>query len=205
MAIKLNFINKSNDGQDKEIVLFQQNVATDMAELTVAWKVIRYCGFQCHHPFLYPTDYELSYSDDNGNYAPLKRAEDGQMFAVVPTPMGRRLVCKGPSTSPRDVQVLNALPRGAVNVHIYRGGQLLATKHAVVPQQKAVFSFEPVLFIGVATQVVQGEPLDSAVISNVNQELYLHGVASADIVMTGGGGGPDSTPYVFALENVVMR
>ncbi len=41
MAIKPNFINRSNDGQDKEIVLFQKNVATDMAEQTVAWKVIR--------------------------------------------------------------------------------------------------------------------------------------------------------------------
>ena len=176
-----------------------------MAELTVAWKVIRYCGFQCHHPFLYPTDYEVSYSDENGNYAPLKRAEDGQMFAVVPTPMGRRMVSKGPSTSPREVQVLNGLPRGAVNVHIYRGGRLLASKTAVVPQQKAVFSFEPVLFVGVATQIIEGQALDSGVISNVNQELYLHGIASADIVMSGGGAGPDSTSYVFALENVVMR
>jgi hypothetical protein len=61
------------------------------------------------------------------------------------------------------------------------------------------------LWIGVATEVVQGEALSSAVLSNVNQDLPLQGIASADIVMTGGGTDSNSTSYVFALENVVMR
>ncbi|MDC0684919.1 hypothetical protein [Sorangium atrum] len=40
-------------------------------------------------------------------------------------------------------------------------------------------------------------------ISSVNTELSLLGIASADIVMAGGGAGVDSTPFVFTLENIV--
>jgi len=205
MRTLLNFINRSCDGQDKEIVLFQRNTVANMNELTVAWKVIRYCGFGCHHPFVYADETEVAYSDEFGNFAPRKTAAPGQMFSVVPTPSGRRLVASGDATSPTEIQVLNALPRGAVNINFYRNNQLLTVKPWVAPGQKAVFSFLPTLWIGVASQVVQGEPLSSAILSNVNQELPLQGVASADLVMTGGGAGSDSISYVFALENVVMR
>lgn len=200
----LNFVNRSDDGQDKEILLFQKNVTTDMQELAIAWKVIRYCGRECYHPFVFPLKFEVSLGDDYGNFSPRLPADDGQLFAVLPTPSGRRIRCVGQSTTTREIEVLNQLPKGAVNVNIYRGGQLLAQKRSVAPQQKAVFLFEPYLWIGVASQIVQGEALDSAVLSDINTDLPLLGVASADIVMTGGGGGSDSTPYVFTLENIVM-
>ena len=205
MHTQLNFINNSSDGGDKEIVLFQRNTVSNMGELTVAWKVIRYCAYGCHHPFIYDNDTEVSYSDEFGNCAPRKTAQPGQKFAVEPTHYGRRLIEAGNATSPIEIQIVNAQPRGAVNINIYRNKQLLTVKSAVAPGQKAVFSFQPTLWIGVASQVVQGEPLSSAVLSNVNQEIPLIGVARADIVMTGGGAGSTSTSYVFALENVVMR
>jgi hypothetical protein len=73
----------------------------------------------------------------------------------------------------------------------------------VAPQQKAVFRFTPTLWIGTATEVVEGGPMNSAVLSSTNTELSLLGMAAADIVMTGGGGGVDATPFAFALENIV--
>jgi len=45
--------------------------------------------------------------------------------------------------------------------------------------------------------------MNSAVVSSINTELSLIGIASADIVMTGGGAGPAATPFEFAFENVV--
>jgi hypothetical protein len=44
--------------------------------------------------------------------------------------------------------------------------------------------------------------VDSAILSNINTEISLFGIASADIIMTGGGTGPDETPFVFTLTNV---
>jgi hypothetical protein len=67
-----------------------------------------------------------------------------------------------------------------------------------------VFEFKPTIWIGVASQIVQGQVMDSAIISNINTEISLLGIASADIVMTGGGPGANSTPFAFNLENIVM-
>ena len=52
--------------------------------------------------------------------------------------------------------------------------------------------------------MVEGQPLNAAIVSSVNTEISLLGIASADIVMTGGGAGPGAKPFVFTLQNVVM-
>jgi hypothetical protein len=40
---------------------------------------------------------------------------------------------------------------------------------------------------------------------HADTELSLYGISSADIVMTGGGPGPNSTPFQFTLQNVKMN
>jgi hypothetical protein len=202
--IKLNFINNSNDANNSEIVIFQKNVATNFDELAVAWYVIRYCGQGDNHPFTFPMEMAVAASDSYGNYTPQMVAQNGQLFTMTLTTSGDRLAQSGQGTSSSEVQVLNGLPKGAINANIYKNGKLLATKTSVAPQQKAVFQFKPTIWIGVASQVVQGQVMNSAIISSVNTELSLLGIASADIVLTGGGPGRDSSPFQFNLENVVM-
>lgn len=204
MDTLLTFVNRSLAGKTSEVVIFQRNLAMDMGALSVAWKVIRYCGRDCTHPLIYPADYELAVGDQWGNFSPRLRARNGQAFNVVGTPLsGRRLQPDSRPCSPTEIQVLNELQRGAVNVCLYRGGALLGVKTSVAPQQKAVFQYKPTIWIGVASQVVQGSPFDSAVVPSRAIELSLLGIASADIVMTGGGPGPDAEPYDFTLENIV--
>ncbi len=46
--------------------------------------------------------------------------------------------------------------------------------------------------------------MNSAIVSEINTELSLLGIASADIIMTGGGAaGQGAQPFVFNLENIV--
>lgn len=204
MDIKLNFINQSNDANNSQIVVFQKNVATDFDELSVAWKVIQNCGQGDNHPFVYPMTMAVGASDSYGNYTPQLIAQNGQLFSMSLTSSGDRLVQSGASTSPTEVQVLNALKVGAINASIYKAGKVLATKTSIAPQQKAVFQFKPTLWIGVASEVEEGQVMNSAIISSINTELSLLGIASADIVMTGGGPGPASTPFQFSFDNVIM-
>jgi hypothetical protein len=204
VAIKLNFINQSNDLNNSQIVIFQKNVATDFDELAVAWKVIQYCGQGDNHPFIFPMGLSVGASDSYGNYTPQLKARNGEMFKMALTASGDQLVAAGAGTSPKEVQVLNALPKGAINASCYKDGRLLATKTSVAPQQKAVFQFKPTIWIGVVSQVEEGEVMNSAIISSVNTEISLLGIANADIVMTGGGPGPNSQPFAFNLDNVVM-
>lgn len=203
MNIPLRFINRSEDGHRTEVALFQKNVAPGMDEFPIAWKVIRYCGRDCWHPLVYTAEFEVSCSDSYGNYSPRLNARSGQRFTATPTASGRRVSRVSTGASSNDIQLINALPRGAINAHLYNDGRLIACKTGVAPEQKAVFRFEPKLWIGVVSQVVQGQAMHPAVMSSVNTELSLSGIASADIVMTGGGGGAGAHAYAFTLDNVI--
>ncbi|AJY10630.1 hypothetical protein K6W16_01310 [Burkholderia dolosa] len=204
MDIRLRFVNRSNDCGNSEVVLFQRDVIPDLDTFAVAWKVIRYCGRDCFHPFVYSTDIDVALGDEHGNFSPRVAAPAGTRFAVDAHPTGRgRLVPDRAGASGGDIEVVNRMTRGAVNVNAFSAGRLIAVKEAVAPGQKAVFRFTPTLWIGVASQVQESRALHAAVLSSVNTQLPLAGIAAADIVMTGGGTGADAQPFAFALERVV--
>jgi len=198
MDIKLRFVNQSRDGNKSEVVMYQKNQLTSMVSLAMAWKVIRFCGRDCYHPFVFPAGFEVGVADEYGNFSPrLLRLESTASG-------GRRLRRAGLASASTEIDVLNDLGQGAVNICVFRDGRMVGMKTAVTPGQKAVFQYQPVLWIGVASQVAQGSAISSAVMSNANTELSLLGIASADIVMSGGGPGEGSTPYEFNLENIVQ-
>jgi len=203
-VIKLKFWNKSNDVNQSQVVIFQKQVNPDYNEASIAWKVIEYCGQGDYHPFEYDNDVQISASDSYNNYTPQFDASPGQLFHLKETSSGHMLSYKGPGSNKNEVQVLNALAIGAINVNCYRSGKLLAQKLNVVPGEEALFEFLPHIFIGVLSEVTEGEVMNSAVVTQVNTELSLLGIKSADIVMRGGGSGRDAVPYTFDIENEIM-
>ncbi|MDR6490840.1 hypothetical protein ACTJLC_00425 [Paraburkholderia sp. 22099] len=204
MDIKLNFINLSNDVNNSQVVIFQKNVSTDFDELAIAWKVISNCGRGDNHPFVFPMQTTLTASDADGNYMPRRPAQNGQMFSVTRAASGNVLGVAGAASSSREIQLRNDLRSGAITAGVFKDNRLLAHKTGIVPGQKAVFEFKPTLWIGTASQIEQGAVMNSAVLSDINTELSLLGIARCDIVMTGGGGGTTAVPYQFRLANVVM-
>jgi hypothetical protein len=148
-------------------------------------------------------DFMVSASDSYGNYTPQLAASNGQAFDMTKDTSGDVLnLSSTPATSANEVEVNNNLETGAINANCYRDGKLLASKTGLAPGQKAVFEFQPTIYIGVVSQVVEGDVMDSAIISKINTQINLFGITSADIVMTGGGPGQSSTPFNFSLQNV---
>jgi hypothetical protein len=225
MDIALNFINNSNDHRNQQIVIFQKNLADRSrdpepdrgqesrpgpdpaddrdSQPAVAWKVIRNCGPWENHPFTLPDDMQVSTSNRWGNHTPRLAARHGQKFHAVQTSSGRILRLAEVASVPLEIQVLNAHPAGPIAAEIYRDGRLLGVKSSVAPQQNATFRFGPSLWIGLAPWAVQGQVMSEARVSEIRTELSLFGIAAADIVMTGGGPGPDATAFEFRLENIV--
>lgn len=202
-TIRLNFINRSGDQNNSSVVIFQQNVAEDFGEIAVAWKVIRNCGRLDNHPFTYSGQFEVCVSDSYGNYTPRIAAYDGDAYEMVLDNSGNVLRRAGTlAAAPDQVEIRNQLARGAINAHIYRDGRICATRTNLAPQQKAGFQLHPRLYIGVVSQVSEGQIMDAAIVSQINTEINLFGLTSADIVMTGGGPGPAATPFEFNLENI---
>lgn len=204
MSIQLNFINRSNDGGHSQVVVFQKNAATSFDESAIAWLVIGNCGVSDNRPFTFPMSMAVGVSDSWGNHTPRLTASHGSMYHVELTGSGDVLSYCGPATSSREVQVRNDLTRGAINAGIYKDGRLLALKNSIAPGQKAVFEFKPSIWIGVVSQLVEGAVMDAAIMAEVNTELFLLGILSADIVLTGGGPDGSTTPFSFHLENIQM-
>lgn len=201
--VRLNFINHSNDANNSQVVIFSKN-AQGLDELAVAWQVIRNCGQGWNHPFVYPAAVSVGVSDSDGNFSPTLMAEQGQRFAVERDASGDRLTLTGAASSPAEIQIVNNLNQGAVNALVFRAGKPYAIKSSVAPGQMAAFQFRPTIWIGVVSQVEEGDVINTAVMSQINTEISLFGLASADIVMTGGGPGRNSTPFMFTLQNAIM-
>ena len=204
MVIRLNLINRSQDVNDSSYVIFQRNVAESFGELAIAWMVIQSLGIQDNHPFTYPMQFQVGAGDAFGNFTPRFEATDGQVFEMVREASGNELrLSAEPASSPKEVEIRNSLTEGAISGRIYRNGLLLAQKTNISPGQKAVFEFKPRIFIGAVSQIEQGQVMNSAILESINTEIDLLGISSADIIITGGGGGPEATEFKFTLANVV--
>ncbi|WP_428742327.1 hypothetical protein [Tenacibaculum sp.] len=202
-SIKLNFVNKSNDVNNSSIVIFQKNVADSFDDTATAWKVIRNPGYMDSHPINYSTDFQVAASDSYGNHTPTLTSNYGDAFEMTNSSSGNILQkSSNPTVNPDEVEVRNNLITGAIDANCYKDGKLLATKRGIAPAQKAIFKFTPSIYIGVVSQIVEGDIINSAIISQINTEISLFGINSADIVMTGGGPNASSEPFSFNLENV---
>lgn len=201
--IKLNFINKSADTNNSSVLIFQQNVSENFNELAIAWIVIQNCGRLDNHPFTYPLQFDVAASDSYGNYTPQQLAYKGDAFEMIKDASGDVLRKSTiPATNTKEVEIRNNLTTGAINANCYRDGKLFAAKTNLAPGQKATFEFQPKLNIGVVSQIEEGDIINSAIISQINTEINLFGIISADIVMTGGGAGKNAVPFNFTLENI---
>jgi hypothetical protein len=99
--------------------------------------------------------------------------------------------------NPAGVAVENGLEKDPIDAYFYRAGKPFV-RMSILAQQMTTFQFETALWIGVASKITEGQILYT------NSKLSLSGIASADIVMTGGGGaGISAAPFEFALANVV--
>lgn len=204
MEIKFTYLNLSGDAGRSQVVIFQRNLANRLDAPVVAWRVIRFCGFDCRHPFVYSRQLAVRAIDYDGNLTPPVMAGGGERVRLGRTSSGIDLRRDGRSSSVRDLQVVNGIERGAVVVKVYRAGRPLAAWPSLAPGQRATFRFEPRLFIGVvADRIKEEKALHPAVAAAVTTSIPTQGFLAADIVMTGGGPGPDSLPYAFHLENVM--
>lgn len=201
-TIKLTLVNQSSGTNNSQVVIFQKNEADAPEESAVAWKVIDRCSPGKSYPFTFGADLAIAASDSYGNYTPQLPATTGQQYTLQPSAGGDRLAATGAAVAAENIELLNGLTQGAINASIYRDGKLLATKTGITPLQKATFLFTPTIWVGIVSEVLAGQVLNSAIISNVNAQIGLVGITEANIIMSGGG--PDH-PYTFTLENVVYE
>lgn len=202
MDIELNFINESNDTHNTEILFFSQNVPPGTGEAVQAWTVIRNCAVGGHHPFVYPSESTVGYLDGYGNYTRQLPAAPGEAFKAVFTDSGDSIVPNGAADNPQAIELDNALEEDTITALIYKDGRIYTRLASLAPNGKASFVLEPKLWIGTLSHMTPPGATIPITASQANTEISLFGIASADIVMTGGGSGEDPQPFVFKLQNI---
>lgn len=201
MNIEITFINNTEDMNNNEVVIFQKNIASNLNETLVAWRVIQNCGRGWEHKFNFPLGYEIAASDSYGNVTPLKPAKTGEKWEIVKSKSGDELILSEEPVANRNQIVLkNSLEQGAINAQIYKEGKLLSEKRNVVPRQLGLFEFNTNIWLGVANGVQEGFPIQPALLEEIDTEISLLGIMQANLVMTGGGVGSSALPYEFSLE-----
>lgn len=202
--IYLNFINKTDDHANKvDVVFYQRNFAIEFGEIAVAWKVIQNSERLDQESFKYSTRYSVAIADSFRNYTPQIPASNGATYDVIEGGYGiMPQISSIPADNPEEIEIRNSLKTGEISVNCYRDGSLLATRTNINPGEKAFFEFKPQLFVGVASGIKQGDILYANSITQINSQINLFGVTSADIVLKGGGTGSAAIPFSVALENI---
>src|ERR1700741_452065 len=108
-VVEFNFVNKSYDKNDSEILLFQKNASADANEI-IAWKVIKNCKPGDHHAFKYSFDLAISVGDAYDDYSPRQAAAPGEAFRMTHIDSGNELLADGASKDKNAIEVKNDRP-----------------------------------------------------------------------------------------------
>lgn len=192
--INLRFINRSDTAFPVDIITFQKNLAGAFDENIVAWRI---CSLNQdgEEDIVYDKRVQLGY--DNPEVITTVNASVGNLYGL-----DNGVYFSGIWMSPSELATFNGNDY-SITVKVYRSDKLLAIMPAD-QDDTSTFQFNPTIWVGVVSEVAEGDVLDSGTVSSINTEISLLGIKSADIVMTGGGVGPSAVPYSFSLENIVF-
>jgi hypothetical protein len=202
--LQLRFVNLSGDGGVSNVVFFQKNGANATGSI-IAWRVARNCGYRNYCCLPYNWETEIDMVDWNGNHCPRQAAAGDGVFHIVRKRYGKKLEAVRTEGHPTQVWVQNRLDTGAPHITLYRSGCVVARHENLIPGQWAKFDVEHWLHVVVMPCVKQGDDIAAHLGSASIAKFFLQGIASADIVMVGGGRGRDAQALRFMMTNVVMH
>ncbi len=200
-AINLRYINKSFDVHNEDVLIFLRNeVNASYSERLHAWKVIKNCGYDQVHPFIFPVTNTIQVVDSDGNHTQTQIENPGDKFEFLGKKSGNQLV-KITSIPESYSSVTNKLEQGSISVKILKDNRLICQIKHIAPGQVVCFEFKQAIMISSIAQIEEGRGISSAILGPVDL-LPLAGLESADIVKRGGGTGPIAKRITFTLENV---
>ncbi len=201
-AIQLKLINRSKDAANNNIVVFQKNIGDVRYPRPIAWKVFSNVPMGNQQSFNFPSGFQISAKDGWGQ--PITKAMDvskGHRYAVCKDSFGGQIRKRGSSSHHRTIEIANNLNKENILAELYKDGKLLAKRTHISPQDAANFRFKSSIWLGVVRQVNEGEIIPAKVLDDIQNEIHLKGIISADIVLTG----DEFTGYQFNLDNILFQ
>lgn len=200
--IKIVLRDETEQCNTAKIVLFQENALAHEVGPPIAWRVAGNPIDNRKVSFMVSNDFEIAVRGADGNVTGRKPARYGDRWEVVEGPKGTVLRKSGEATSADRVELTNGLPKGAVDALLFRRSGLQTEQNALLPGQVAAFSFAPKIFLHRVSEAEEGHSFQPAVFQDEPLEIDYDGADGAEVVMRGGGRGPDAQPIEFSVEQV---
>lgn len=176
--ININFINKSSDTNNSNIVIFQKPTTPDYGLQTIAWMVIKNTGKGQHHPFPYSFDYYIS----AGNTQMQLLAQHKTLYQVANND-GHVIMEAKPDEGDSDkgYTFTNELAFEIVSADLYNSGSLISSMEHVAPQEKITFETQPneLCLAAVKFDINAGDALPDDFVQNGDNHTVIN-VENAD-------------------------
>ncbi|MEM8963129.1 MAG: hypothetical protein AAGD38_16715 [Acidobacteriota bacterium] len=201
MDTRIVFENHSHAGEPAAVILFQIDRQSPH-RLPLVWRLIQHCGYECTHPFIFSSVLELMAFDSWGNCVVHEQLTTPSQVDLYSGRIGGTTASVEPAA--RTV-VTNRKKEGTVHVFLARDGRAVTPWHTLAPDESTTFALDSTLAIVPWQGLRIGEEVPPAVIDLARLPGYtfnLLGIASAQLLMLGGGWGATATRFRFHLHNV---
>jgi len=189
-SVKITYVNDSANQDLPKVFLFLKNEIPTFDALRegVAWRVIEDVGRGSSCEFVYPIETSVSASwSDNTCRTALLESSIGKRYCVTEDDTGITILSSGDAGDTRSIDIVNDIHvSGGISADLYKDGKLMMRKNIVAYGQKATFVIHPKLYVGLASEIQEGELLNSAVLNSDRfQELDLEGLTELTFALTG--------------------
>lgn len=205
ISTKLKVINLSDNARPQSIIFFQKNCANANRDNSIiAWHVINQLSYDHCCEVDFSNKLFASISDYYGNHKPQINLQPGHLYKITEETNQTSFVESGLGSHPLEIQVENTLNQGAYDINIFRSDKLLSRHSSLIPKAKAFFQFKYIIWAGILPRVKEGDTISISDIElrTTFQQFYLIGIKKAELILVGGGPGPESTPFTFHLTNI---
>lgn len=168
--------NLSDDNMSDVLVLLRNTRANAAVAPPVAWQVFRNGGHRSFHKFVHPGETQVKVAWDGGI---LTAGVGGGVVYAVKERDGQSVLVRAGITVPDEIIVLNDLRTpGGVDVTLYRDGKAVMMQRALPFGGQAEFGLEQTLWVALANDVVEGEPLTREMLIQPFTPIDLTGLSS---------------------------
>jgi hypothetical protein len=147
MDIFIDCKNIPNSLNPKQIVFYKKQSKSALNNVLFAWKVVNISSKKERYHLQINDEYHLS-MERNGNFSMPVRVEAGKHYEIRKSELKSRdeILFEDYSQNQNEIQLANALSKGAFNIEYIYSGSLAFRWHNLIPWQLACFEFDPFIY-----------------------------------------------------------
>ena len=197
----ITFVNETDNPDQPRIFVFARNEASASDALTdeIAWRVMPTLGKGASSMFIYTLVGTVQAMWGGCNSTRSLPADVGMRYVVEEDATGIVLVPDGSASQPNAIEVSSVVHVvGGIEAQLLRDDKAFMRQAVVAYGQKATFIVESKLYWGIASEIQEGQLINTAILErDTFFELDLQGVSQATVTLSG----DSQAGYQFTVES----